>query len=145
MTTRKDEYVGTEFDWFLIDRFGALGACSTAGYGEIPAAVLRDLPEGREPIEFIDSIISTLPQSGSHSVQGEGPGACSEWRQLGNRGLFVFDWQSWSRSYVCVIRPVTPFKAGQLPSDLYGHLRPVIASGVDFDSLSEFRVSDLEL
>src|SRR5262245_31399517 len=54
MPTSRQQTLGKEFDWFVIDSAGELGACSSAGWGEIPAIVLQQCTLADSPIQHID-------------------------------------------------------------------------------------------
>jgi hypothetical protein len=45
-----------------------------------------------------------MPEIGGHRVEGHGLGWCKDWRLLGNRGLYVYDWKHWSGPYERIIR-----------------------------------------
>jgi hypothetical protein len=60
---RRDDLEGTEFDWWAADREGHVALFATAGYGEIPLAVLDAHAEPHYMVA-IERIIRLVPVSG---------------------------------------------------------------------------------
>lgn len=142
MTTRTD-FLGYEFDWFAIDRAGCLALCSSAGYGEIPAIVIERSATASPPIEHINALIAALTERGRHRCEGRGPGSCSEWRLLGSRGLYVYDWDFWSGPYQRIIAPEVAIQASDLDPNLLDALAPVVLPGLHFAQHKSFHGSDV--
>jgi hypothetical protein len=138
MPTSRQETLGKEFDWFAIDSAGELAACSSAGWGEIPAIVLQQCTLADSPIQHIDRLIAVMPEIGSHRAEGRGPGKCWEWPLLGNRGLYVYDWKHWHGPYERIIVPTVPTRADALCSEILASLRPVTVSQFAFACCRSF-------
>jgi hypothetical protein len=133
---RRDIY-GLEFDWLAIDATGAIALCASAGYGEIPLAILRHSTSVESGADVDRRLIAALPVIGGHRVEGHGPGWCEEWRLLGARGLYVYDWRHWSGPYVRVIVPSAPLHPTRTTPDLLTLLPSIVLPELDFaDSLS---------
>jgi hypothetical protein len=104
MTVDRNQLLGLEFDFALIDGDGHVALFSTAGYGPIPKNVLA----AAEPSERADPqsvLLASLPEVGAARVEGRGPGTCTEWPALGCRGVFVYDWLAHDGPYERVIAP----------------------------------------
>jgi hypothetical protein len=145
MPTSRQETLGKEFDWFAIDSAGELAACSSAGWGEIPAIVLQQCTLADSPIQHIDRLIALMPEIGSHRAEGRGPGKCWEWPLLGNRGLYVYDWKHWHGPYERIIVPTVPMRADALCSEILASLRPVTVSQFAFACCRSFPGAGLGL
>ena len=125
---KREALKGREFDWWAIDRDDHLALFATAGYGPIPEAVLHATRSEDDDGEILRRVVACLPQSSKWNEQGRGPGKCDEWRDLGSRGVFVYDWLHWSGPYERVIEPLVPVLAAALPSELRNILRAVSIS-----------------
>jgi hypothetical protein len=136
----REEIFGLEFDWFAIDGDGLLALCSSAGYGEIPAEVLHACTTKEQPDRHIAELIARLPERGRYATEGRGPGWCEEWKQLGHRGLFVYDWRHWQGPYERIVVPDTPVKAEAVPAELIELLRPITLHQVRFANCPSFQV-----
>jgi hypothetical protein len=139
------EVQGKEFDWCAIDSAGELATCSSAGWGEIPAIVLQQCTLADSPIQHIDRLIAVMPEIGGHRAEGHGPGSCEEWRLLGNRGLYVYDWKHWSGPYERIIVPTVPVRADTLCLEILALLRAVTVSQFTFASCRSFPGAGLGL
>ncbi|RPD47649.1 hypothetical protein DNI29_09360 [Hymenobacter sediminis] len=86
-----NRFSGVEFDWFAVDRAGAIGLFSTGGYGDIPIEVVRYY-------RFYDLITSRLqlPNLGTMAV----------WKDFAQYGFYVFDWQLYEGPYLKIEPPL---------------------------------------
>lgn len=53
---RRDDMVGTEFDWVAADQADRIGIFSTAGYGPIPGGILEQRDHHATIIEGIEDL-----------------------------------------------------------------------------------------
>jgi hypothetical protein len=140
MPVTREELCGLEFDWFAVDSKGLLALCSSAGYGEIPAQVLRACTAEDQPERHIPELIARLPEIGSYATEGQGPGSCEEWKQLGRRGWFVYDWQHWEGSYRRIVVPAVVLRADDVPGELWTAIHPIRMAEVSFAASESLRV-----
>ena len=119
---RKDDMVGTEFDWVAADLMDRLGLFSTSGYGPIPNSVLDHRDDHVAMAETIADL-SMIP----------------DWANLltytGNLPVFVYDWTLHSGPYQRVQSPRggKPLTVGNMPEQFRGF---IIRLGILFDSAS---------
>jgi hypothetical protein len=93
-----EDVSGIEFDFVARDRDGHIALFATSGRGPFPSSVREDAQPEAE-------LIRAFQISGKAIPEGRGPGTCVEWRQLGERGVFVFDWLRPAGPYERVISP----------------------------------------
>ena len=113
---KREDLCGLEFDWFAVDRDDHIGVFSTAGYGEIPVAVL-DGHIAPQDVNCETNLVKTMPVAGGWSPEGRGPGRCQEWKDLAARGVYVFDWRHWAGPYERIILPGTPVRLAAVPRE----------------------------
>jgi hypothetical protein len=120
--------------WLAADRDGSLAAFISAGIAPIPTVAL----EMTSPqIEDMEGLIHQLPcTSGARLlVSVKRP---DSFRELAERGLFVYDWQDVHRNlreevgvYELVAVPLKPLHVAALPELLHG-----VAAALVFDGLA---------
>lgn len=137
------DYEGSEFDWFLVDGKKRIALCSSAGFGEVPLSVLDGLTEDKLPMDEIPNLIEKTPKLGGHDVEGRGPGKCIEFRQMADRGFFVFDWKHWKGPYERILVPEFHLIAGEQGFELPKSLRAVCVDQLNFERINSFQVVDL--
>src|SRR6266498_2045647 len=95
------EFVGSEFDWFALDRNCVLGYFSTAGEGWIPDTVLAN------PKPFLDSMdmVMTLPILWEPQNHFTGTHVIDDWLTISARGIYAFDWNRGTKRYELVASP----------------------------------------
>jgi len=85
------EYLyGLEFDWFALDNNNNIALISSAGFGDIPNAVIQNY----EAYNNISEMFST-PHIGTTQI----------WDDYANYGLFVYDWNNYNGHYEKVKNP----------------------------------------
>ena len=136
--SRDDQFVGLEFDWFALDSHGLIAICSSAGWGEIPSAVLQTSTPDDTPDHYVEQLVTELPAIGGYRTEGRGPGSCNEWKLLGQRGLFVYDWRHWQGPYDRIIVPEVTVTALTIPTELLDRLRIVTLDWMSFADCSSF-------
>jgi hypothetical protein len=62
---RREAFDGSEFDWIAVDGAGPVGHFATAGYRQVPAALLARFAEPRE----LDERVLGLPTRASLSFR----------------------------------------------------------------------------
>ena len=107
MSPTPEEVRGLEFDFIAVDEDGHVALFATSGSGAFPAGASPGDPE-RELIEGLSTV-------GTAKQEGRGAGSCSEWIELGNRGVFVFDWKRPQGPYERVISPTEPVSVSSVP------------------------------
>jgi hypothetical protein len=137
------DYEGSEFDWFLVDGKKRVALCSSAGFGDVPLSVLDGLTEDKLPTNEIPKLIEQTPELGGHEVEGRGPGKCIEFRQMANRGFFVFDWKHWKGPYERILVPEIHLTVGEQGIELPNSLRAVCVDQLNFERINSFQVADL--
>jgi len=137
------DYQGSEFDWFLVDGKKRVALCSSAGFGEVPVSVLDGLTDNKHPMDEIPKLIEKTSTLGGHIVEGRGPGKCIEFKQLANRGFFVFDWKHWKGPYERILVPEVPLTIDEKGIMLPDSLRAVCVAQLDFERTASFQVADL--
>ncbi len=139
---RQDAFAGLEFDWFAIDCAGHLALCASAGWGEIPPAILEAASAGSDGgaggADPSRDLIQSLAEAGGHRCEAHGPGACGDWRLLGNRGLYVYDWVHWAGPYTRIIVPEVPVSVQEIGADLLASLNAIAAPHLRFADCSTF-------
>ena len=143
MTGRQDAFVGLEFDWFAIDGAGQLAICASAGWGEIPAAILASAGAGNTPDAYIGALIQSLPETGGYRCEAQGPGTCQDWRLLGSRGLYAYDWVHWAGPYTRIVAPEVPTRVKEVDAGLLASLRAIAVPHLHFANCSSFDGSKL--
>jgi hypothetical protein len=129
---KREDVAGLEFDWFALDRDGHIAIFSTAGWGEIPTAVLEASAADGDDSDAEAALIERMPRIGEWRSEGKGPGGCREWTDLGMRGLYVFDWRHWSGPYERIVVPATPAHLSDVPKDLQARFTLVRMEAVCF-------------
>jgi hypothetical protein len=127
---RRDDMVGTEFDWVAADSMGRIGLFSTSGYGPIPNAVLDQRDQHIAMVETIEDL-SMIP----------------DWADLltyaGNIPVFVYNWTQHSGPYQLAQSPLggNPLTIGDLPEQFRGL---VFHLPISFDSTSTVDGNSIE-
>ena len=104
---------GSEFAWLLVDANGAVARCETAGFGEVPDALLA---HGAKPLPVV------LPEAAE--------------------GLYVYAWQPWAGPYQRMVVPQRPIHVRALAAVLREHAwLPSVA--LDFAHTEAFQLRDL--
>lgn len=142
MPNRLYDYEGSEFDWFLMDGKKRVALCSSAGFGDVPVSVLDGLTNENLPINEIPSLVEQMAKLGGHDTEGSGPGECIEWRQMADRGFFVFDWRHWKGPYERVLAPEVHRVIGSTTTMLPANLRAVYVASLDLEHARSFQVAD---
>jgi hypothetical protein len=117
-----DDLVGKEFDWFAIDRNGAVALFATAGEGTVPQSVLSNTSNHNLIAEYLET-----PNWGSELV----------WTDLASYGLFVFDWNYFGL-YIKVAAPSTAL-AKELRDKII-NITEVPILDVDFNNIQELNI-----
>ncbi|MDF1800938.1 MAG: hypothetical protein P1V81_17345, partial [Planctomycetota bacterium] len=134
---------GVEFDWLLRDVEGQVALCETAGFGEVPDALLR---YGKDRLDAysdaIASILEAIPEGGPCQQEGRGVGTDLETLGYGRRGLYVFDWSHWSGPYRRIVVPGRPMPSHMLEELLGDALRAVPAVAISFSDVRSFQLDD---
>jgi len=143
MPNKLYDYEGGEFDWFLVDGNNRVALCSSAGFGEVPVSVLDGLTDENLPTNQIPKLVEQMSTLGGHETEGSGPGECMEWRQMADRGFFIFDWKHWKGPYECVLAPEVHRTIRQEATELADSLRAVHVAQLDLVQTSSFQVADL--
>jgi hypothetical protein len=117
MPATREKLIGLEFDFLAIDRDGHVALFATAGYGPIPEAALT-LTDDEQLLSVEDVALRALAIVGAWQELGRGAGKCQEWRELGSRGLFVFDWKHREGPYELVVSPSRALNADELTAPL---------------------------
>ena len=139
------DYEGGEFDWFLVDGNKRVALCSSAGFGEVPVSVLDGLTNDNLPINEIPNLVEQMSKLGGHEIEGSGPGNCVEWRQMADRGFFVFDWRHWKGPYERVLKPEVYLTIESAVTILSANLRAVYIASLDLEHARSFQVADLDI
>lgn len=106
---------GIEFDWLMIDQLGHVALCTNAGFGDIPDQVLAGgYHRCAEMQDVLGQIPNLLPLRGSRSKCWRLRPLPDELIDLGQRGLYFYDWRHWSGPYKRIIRPKVPLAAAEL-------------------------------
>lgn len=135
---------GFEFDWLMVDSGGALAVCQTAGFGEVPDALLA---LGVERVERyrdeLDGLLDALPEIGGAREEAGGVGRDEGSRGYGRRGLTVYSWEHWRGPYRRLVVPertLTKDRAPELLGALHG---AVITAELRFARTRRFQLADL--
>ncbi len=106
--------------WLAIDAQGTLAAMITGGAGPIPPQALIN---GEDDLFGIETELQQLPLRGRATLHVEVPNPAS-FQALGERGLFVYDWQDVHRTsgLVGAYELVASPKVGLANRDLPGPL-----------------------
>ncbi len=99
---------GIEFDWLGVDQHGRVGLFSSAGYGQVPAAVMDVVDALDAEFERLDE----LPVVGSFVERPSRAGDFSDWVSVAERGIYGFDWRVWDGPYMRVTVPSHPLGIG---------------------------------
>jgi hypothetical protein len=106
--------------WLAIDAQGTLAAMITGGAGPIPPQALI---HGEDDLFGIETELQQLPLLGRAILHVEVPNPAS-FQALGERGLFVYDWQDVHRAsglvgaYELVASPGAGLAIHELPNSL---------------------------
>ncbi len=139
---RRDDMRGLEFDWWAIDQDDHVALFCTAGQGDIPTEVLKAY--GDQPTDpDLRDLIPQLVPSGPWQEEGRGPGTCREFRDLGARGVFVFDGLLAPGPYERIIRPANPVRLHALPTGVREAVVLVRLSQVCFAEVDAIKPRDL--
>jgi hypothetical protein len=92
-----EQLQGREFDWFAVDGDGNIAMFATAGEGFVPEEVIRHLSQH-------DSLSEEIPAPHTGTTQ-----VFNDYAAL---GLYVFDWDLPSGSYVLQASPSKPIARG---------------------------------
>ena len=118
-----------EFDWFAVDRNGALAAFASFGTGPIPAVVKHSRERFNRLILAVARLNNSSPVVFHQPVDGE----WSSWGAYAKRGLYAFDngdvhGRKPRHHYVPIAWSDRPLRlaASGIPEDLHGAL-PMIA------------------
>jgi hypothetical protein len=99
-------FIRSEFDWVGIDPNNEVGYFCSAGFGPIPKELNN--PEA-ESLEFENELMLLALRSEidvtSHIL---------EWKELGKRGIHVYDWSWKLKEYLRVVRPKNPLKSHEV-------------------------------
>lgn len=139
----RSELTGFEFDWLLRDEAGFLAVCETAGFGEVPDALLAHGAERlKEDEEAIGGILQAdLTEAGCRE-QGSGVGDDHASLGYGRRGLYVFDWKHWAGPYRRIVVPERPQPASTFERLLGDALRRAPVVRVRFAHCRSFQLPD---
>jgi hypothetical protein len=128
------EIAGAEFDWLACDTAGHVALFSTAGGGYAPPEFLRDTEAHDGAIEAI----LALPASAAARFAPELPPNCENtWREVAERGLFVFDADVHGGPYRLVAVPAAPAHVADLPEPVRAVVSLVVFTHVRFAELTE--------
>jgi hypothetical protein len=126
-----------DFVWLASDPDGQLAAMITAGCGPMPDALLAAFEE----LPNLEGRMCDLPRIAEAILLVDVPNPAS-YRELSEKGLFVYDWTDIHRSksqhidaYELVARPSVTLRLDELPPDLraaadYGPLHTSFGSAV---------------
>jgi len=104
---RRDDMVGTEFDWVAADQSGSVAMFSTAGFGPIPDGVLEQRDHHSSIIENVENLAEILSSADLLTNTGPVP-------------VFVYDWTVNSGPYRRTQSPRSayPVRVDDLPKQL---------------------------
>lgn len=106
---------GIEFDWLAVDSQQQVALFTSAGYGAVPEAVLRNVPLVDDAMEALEQ----LPTTGmATKVSVPGNGDYSDWLRAGAQGFFAYDWTIWSGPYKRLASPTIPILLKHLPAPI---------------------------
>lgn len=113
---QREDFLGREFDWLACDREGRVAIFLTAGYGEVPEAVLDAISdEDAFLAKVTEAIVEHLPQTTKGEQVGRGLRSDPFTPFVGDRGFYVFDWKHWQGPYDLVLAPLAPAYLDDLP------------------------------
>ncbi len=119
--------------WLASDNEGFLAAFVSAGIAPIPTVALEMLAP---QVEDIEGLVHALARTSTARLLASVKRPDS-FRQLAERGLFVYDWQDIHRNrrdeigaYELVAEPMTPLRADALPATL-----SAVAAALQFDGV----------
>ncbi len=125
---------GREFDWFLTDQGFQLALFATAGYGAVPRALRAGQDAHANWADTLEDLLALLPVRGSHVEESHGAGHCLEWKEMANRGLFIYDWVHWKGPYRRILRPTNPITVSDMSDDISKTLDAPRVLGLDFQT-----------
>ncbi|MBN8460152.1 MAG: hypothetical protein J0M04_20180 [Verrucomicrobia bacterium] len=127
---RRDDMVGTEFDWVAADQADRIGIFTTAGYGSIPGGILEQRDHHARIIESIEDL-------------AEIPGWADLLTYTGSVPVFVYDWTLHAGPYR---RSQSSRGAGSLKlHDLPVQLHPfIVRLDLSFDTAETFDVPEIK-
>ncbi len=124
----------------LADAEGSLAICASAGSGQVPPQALDGRADPEAAFRRMDDLIDRLPRTGSHSVEGRGPGNETTWRALADRGFYVYDWRLWNGPYERILRPDRELRVEALGAE---ERRVLVTCNLRFRETASFRLADL--
>jgi hypothetical protein len=127
------ELLGWEFDWLGCDVDDHVALFSTAGGGYVPDEVLRDTDAHGEAI---DAILGRSAAINAQFVPKLGFDCTDIWKNVAERGLFVFDADVNGGPYSLIAAPLVAVRVGQLPAIVGELLRRVALRHLRFADLS---------
>lgn len=89
---------GLELDWIGLDQNRKIGLFSSAGLGPVPASFVNELTDAE--YDRLMDLIMNLPEIGISRSPSGGAVSCDFFRRIGNRGLFVYDFQDIHRESI---------------------------------------------
>ncbi len=122
--------MGLEHDWIATDGLGQVALFCTAGGGNAPAALVDELPSYRDAIAALETL-------GPSTTSIDGP-LIEEWRELAERGLFVYDSDAAGGPYRRVALPVIALTVEKLPEKVASVARRICFRAGDFATWPEF-------
>ena len=106
---------GVEFDWFGVDKSGAVAVFSASGYGAVPEPVLTRVSD----VDAAADQVLDLPKTGAWTGPVQPKGVDHSWfHERAARGLFVYDWADYYGPYQLMSSPTAPITVGMLPDSL---------------------------
>mgnify|MGYP001240079952 CR=1 FL=1 len=145
LDTIRAALAGLEFDWLLADDEGRLALCETAGYGEVPDAVLalgEDALSGAYATS-VSEILTALPERGGCTQEHHGVGTDLVTLGYATRGLYVFDWCHWSGPHRRIVIPGSPIAMHELPPSLRTLVSLSPPAPLQFAKTTELQLADL--
>jgi hypothetical protein len=124
----------SDFEWYAIDRHGAIAFLTTAGFGVIPRCVFRS----KEDYWRCRRYFQQLPARCDHARHVTENGDLSSWIEMAHRGMFGYDWTDNAGQYITdepyrlIASPAVPLMIDEVPPNVRAWLEPIRFASLAF-------------